>query len=347
MFHFGFSYVGLIYLVMLFLPNILWTKNQPAGYENYVKNESKALQILERIGEVTVCCGMLIFTDFNVRTDSAWCIWLLISFLLMLLYEAYWVRYFKSKKRMADFYRGICGIPLAGATLPVMAFFLLGIYGRNSILLIATVILGIGHIGIHAGHRKEIETFYFEVPGIDRKDEALAYIREFYEYGSDINGAGGLHRFLDDYEGWLEKLKADENRAADEEKVPSRTFFLVRRGDRKIVGMINIRLALNERLKKSGGHIGYSIRPVERGKGYNKVNLYLGLKVCQKYGIPKVLLDADSNNPASWRTMEALGGVKIREYFDDENAHCMVRDYEIDVSKSIADYSAVYEPMTV
>ena len=34
--------------------------------------------------------------------------------------------------------------------------------------------------------------------------------------------------------------------------------------------MINIRLALNDRLKKIGGHIGYSIRPTERGNGYNK-----------------------------------------------------------------------------
>ena len=39
--------------------------------------------------------------------------------------------------------------------------------------------------------------------------------------------------------------------------------------------MINIRLMLNENLKKIGGHIGYSIRPTERQKGYNKVNLYL------------------------------------------------------------------------
>ena len=45
--------------------------------------------------------------------------------------------------------------------------------------------------------------------------------------------------------------------------------------------MINIRLALNESLKKYGGNIGYCIRPVERGKGYNKINLYLGLKICQ------------------------------------------------------------------
>ena len=29
----GFSYVGLIYLLMLFIPNIFWTKNQPIGYD--------------------------------------------------------------------------------------------------------------------------------------------------------------------------------------------------------------------------------------------------------------------------------------------------------------------------
>lgn len=49
--------------------------------------------------------------------------------------------------------------------------------------------------------------------------------------------------------------------------------------------MINIRLALNEKLRKFGGHIGYSICLTERGKGFNKINLYLGLKVCQEYGI--------------------------------------------------------------
>lgn len=31
MFHFGFSYVGLIYLLMLFVPNIIWTKCKPEG----------------------------------------------------------------------------------------------------------------------------------------------------------------------------------------------------------------------------------------------------------------------------------------------------------------------------
>ena len=53
-------------------------------------------------------------------------------------------------------YSSLLGVPVAGATLPVFAFLLLGIYGRNIFLIIATVILGIGHIGIHLNHRKEI-----------------------------------------------------------------------------------------------------------------------------------------------------------------------------------------------
>lgn len=156
MFHFGFSYVGLIYLFMLFIPNIIWTKNQPKDYEKHVQNENKFLQLLERIGEVLVCCCVLIFSDFNIRFSSIWCIWLLISFMLMILYEVYWIKYFKSEKNMSDFYKGICGIPVAGATLPVCAFFLLGVYGSNVFLMVSTIILGIGHIGIHVNHYKEI-----------------------------------------------------------------------------------------------------------------------------------------------------------------------------------------------
>lgn len=46
--HFGFSYVGLVYLVMLMLPNIIWTKNQPKDYEKYAPNENKVLLAFER-----------------------------------------------------------------------------------------------------------------------------------------------------------------------------------------------------------------------------------------------------------------------------------------------------------
>ena len=186
-----------------------------------------------------------------------------------------------------------------------------------------------------------MEKFYFEVPGMNRKEEAVEYINEFYEYNSDINGSSGLQRYLNDYEGWLQKLEEDYNRIPDEENVPARTYFLIRESDNRIVGMIKIRLALNESLRKSVGNIGYSICPVERGKGYNKVNLYLGLKVCQKYGLKNVMLDAYENNPASWKTMEALGGVMTKKYVNEDGV--TVRDYEIAVDESLQRFSELYE----
>ena len=101
--HFGFSYVGLIYLVMLMLPNILWTKNQPKDYDKYARNENKILLALERIGEVLVSCAALVFSDFNIKPWSPWSLWLVASFVLMVLYEVFWIRYFRSEKTMKDF----------------------------------------------------------------------------------------------------------------------------------------------------------------------------------------------------------------------------------------------------
>ena len=152
---FGFSYVGLIYLIMLTLPNILWTRNRPKDYEKYAGNENRILVALERAGEVLVSCLALIFSDFNIRHWSGWSWWLVFSFLLMVCYELYWLRYFRSEKTMEDFYGSFLGVPVAGATLPVAAFFLLAVYGRNPALMAAVVILGIGHIGIHLTHRRE------------------------------------------------------------------------------------------------------------------------------------------------------------------------------------------------
>lgn len=188
-----------------------------------------------------------------------------------------------------------------------------------------------------------MDKFKFEIPTKEREQDAIDFINEFYEYNSDINGTGGLQRYLDNYDGWLEKLEEDYKRIPNEEKVPAKTYFLVRESDNRIVGMINIRLALNERLKKYGGHIGYCIRPTERGKGYNKINLYLGLKICKEHGIKEVFMDADKENPASWKTMESLGGINIREYYDDEYAHCVVKDYTINVDNAIEENRKKYE----
>ena len=153
--YFGFSYVGLIFLLMLTIPNLIWTKHQPTGYDPH--NENKTLLIFERVGQVCVTCSALVFSDFNIHSWSVWTFWLIAAIIFMLLYEWWWLRYFKSQKSLTDFYSSFFGIPVAGATLPVLAFLLLGIYGKVIWLIISVIILGVGHIGIHLQHLKEIQ----------------------------------------------------------------------------------------------------------------------------------------------------------------------------------------------
>ena len=153
--HLGFSYIGLIYLLMLFIPNIIWSKNQPINYDT--TEENKILLLFERVGQVCCTFSVLIFNDFNITSFSIWTLWLIISFLLMILYEICWIRYFTNEYTEKNFYRSFCGIPVPLASLPVMAFLLLGIYGKVIWLIASAIIIGIGHIGIHIQHLKAIK----------------------------------------------------------------------------------------------------------------------------------------------------------------------------------------------
>ena len=181
-----------------------------------------------------------------------------------------------------------------------------------------------------------MEKFYLEKPTLERKAEALEYIKEFIDSNSEIHGVGSIQRYVNEYEMWLKMVEDNWNRQVSDVLVPSHTYFLIRKNDNRIVGMIDIRLALTEQLRKYGGNIGYSIRPTERGKGYGKINLYLALKVCDKYGLEKVMLDCDKTNNASAHTIISLGGILTKEGYNDV-AGTIVQDYWIDVKDALAD----------
>lgn len=148
----GFSPLGTLFLLALTIPNLLWASRKPQGYDSSC--EDRRLVLLERIGQAWVTCGALLSRGISLRPWSPWSWWLAGAVVLMALYEYWWSRYFCSSRTMADFTASLWGIPVGGAALPVAAFFLLGIYGRVWWLLPGVVILGIGHIGIHLGHRK-------------------------------------------------------------------------------------------------------------------------------------------------------------------------------------------------
>lgn len=140
---------------MLFIPNAMWAKKQPEGYDP--SGENKILLMFERIGQALVTCCALIFSDFNIRPFTSWSLWMAASLILMLIYELFWHRYFK-EPTLDNFYCPLWGIPAPGATLPIAAFLLLGIYGKVVWMIVAVIVLGIGHIGIHLRHLQRMKS---------------------------------------------------------------------------------------------------------------------------------------------------------------------------------------------
>lgn len=190
-----------------------------------------------------------------------------------------------------------------------------------------------------------MEKFYLEKPSIERKDEIIEYLDEFVKYKSDINGSGSLDKIYEGYtfEQALERcLKMeDEEYAKSLGKCNGKTFLLIRKNDNRIVGTINVRWNLTPELLKFGGHIGYGIRPTERQKGYNKINLYLGLIEAKKIGLDKVMLDCSTTNLGSDKTIKALGGILERCEIDPWDNE-LTNVYWIDVNNSLEKYKKTY-----
>lgn len=152
---FGFSIVGAVFLAMLFIPNIKWAKHQPLGYEELSQHENKTLLAFERVGQVLTTTSAVVFVCPR-GFSFPWVLWLAAACVLMVLYEVAWVRYFRDGEKLDGMYQPLGPIPVPIASLPVAAFLLLGIWCQSPIAVVSAVILGIGHIGIHLGHLREL-----------------------------------------------------------------------------------------------------------------------------------------------------------------------------------------------
>lgn len=168
----------------------------------------------------------------------------------------------------------------------------------------------------------------FVAPGKKYESRAREYVQEFMDQKSSLVGTAGLEEFLEDqsYEKWLIQLEENSDTSV---RVPGRvndaTFFYVREEDDTIIGMVNIRFGLNAFLFLEGGHIGYSIRPTERGKGYATQMLKEALGFCRLIGLSQVLVVCAASNEASARVIEKCGGVLEDEVVSKQNGEVLRR----------------------
>ena len=139
--------------------------------------------------------------------------------------------------------------------------------------------------------------------------EKIADYREELLKENFMPGCGPL-RTTPNLKKWLKKTASYSN----EDTVPSKLvvstqFICIRKSDERLIGMIQVRHSLNDYLMDFGGHIGYSVRPSERKKGYAKEMLRLALGYCKEIGVENVLIACEENNEGSRRTILSNGGV--------------------------------------
>jgi len=169
---------------------------------------------------------------------------------------------------------------------------------------------------------KDKEELVLVKPTVAHKQQAKEMIEEAKRYDAnnpDIWAGYSSMQEYENYEDWLQKLENDlDFDNIKPGRVPASTYFLLRKTDDKILGIINIRYYLNEYLENYGGHIGYSIRATERGKGYGPKQLLLGLEKCLEIPIDKVLITCRENNCGSEKVIKSCGGIYEDTRFSKE-----------------------------
>ena len=150
-------------------------------------------------------------------------------------------------------------------------------------------------------------------PTMEYDQQIQAYRKEYLESGDSMDGGASLRKF-DKTQDWLDQL----------EPLTSQ-YIYVREEDGKVVGVLQLRHRFNEFLRKYAGHIGYSVCPSERRKGYATQMLAGVLPECRRLGILDVLVTCLEDNEASRRTILKNGGVYESTVFEPKSRSRIAR----------------------
>ena len=163
------------------------------------------------------------------------------------------------------------------------------------------------------------EELLFIEPSMAFADEITAYRQEMLDAGSSFDGCFSMKRMPDPKEyvdyciGW-----ANPSRIADEHGAWGNVLMVFRKSDMKMVGCMQVHNVLTQRMKDFTGHVGYSVRPSERKKGYAKRMLKKALDFLKAFGFDEVYVSCLPTNIASRKTILANGG----EYIETKYLEC-------------------------
>ena len=154
-------------------------------------------------------------------------------------------------------------------------------------------------------------------PTEDLESEYLEFYHEWQDSGEDMI-PWVIARDPADFPSMVQFL-LDNEKGVNIPKgwVKDSTYWLVN-DNKKVLGVVNIRHGLTEKLFNIGGHIGYGIRPSERRQGYATKILAYSLEKTKELGIEKVLVVCDAVNIGSARTIINNGGVEDVSFTEED-----------------------------
>ena len=138
-----------------------------------------------------------------------------------------------------------------------------------------------------------------------------AFLQMLADYAAYDPENGKLYvRGRDDFPAYVQRLDDDEAGVSLPPGVVACSHRWLLDDTGAIVGVVRIRHNIGTRfLAEEIGHIGYDVPPSFRGKGYGIACMKTGLEIACTLNLERVLLCADTDNPASWRTIEHCGGI--------------------------------------
>ena len=160
----------------------------------------------------------------------------------------------------------------------------------------------------------------FVEPTMNFAKEIAAYRQEMLDAESSFDGCFSMKRMPDIQEyvdyciGW-----ANPRREPGKNGVWGNVLLVIRKSDMKMIGCMQVHNVLTKKMKQYTGHVGYSVRPAERRKGYAKKMLAKALDFLTSFEFEEVYVSCLPENEASKKTILANGGEYIETVYLDED----------------------------
>lgn len=133
-----FNVYGMIFIMVLMIPNIIFAIKCKDGFLN--KWNNKAVELIEQIGRYSCFAFMIINvpgTCFGFFSDEAFAVYLIVNIVLILIYCAIWIVCFRKN----NVFRA-----LSLSIIPSVMFLFSGIISGSILLVVASLLFAPSHI---------------------------------------------------------------------------------------------------------------------------------------------------------------------------------------------------------